>query len=190
MVAAVQALVLVLLAGNLLITAGLVRKLRALLTDGRFQAAPHMSPQAGFKVILPGDDNWPNTALEMVNGVAVVVFAIPACTGCVDIRQEIADRPLTGSLLYVIADGSNVGNEAARQYLASTWTDAAATFVAPGPVADLTSFDRTSAFPTIVIMSDGVVLASGYRFRDVEPVLDRVTEGHLSSPRTVRPDAG
>ena len=94
---------------------------------------------------------------------------MPGCPGCDRLHHDLDDAGDLPVRLYVIGDPSFEDNEA---YLA-TWTGAH-TLVAPVPAVRLESFDRPDAFPTVVLLEDGVVRAAGYRLSNVGPALETV----------------
>lgn len=159
---AVAVVLLVLVLVDLALTAGIIRRLRGDATP----FAPRTNPRPGFRVSLHEDgQDWPSGAAEMVSGRALVAFVMKDCPGCERLRRQIE---LAGPLpvpLYVVGDPSAGAVQQLSDYLAS-WP-ARAWLIAPQPIDLLDSFGRPESYPTLVLLDDGVVRASGHRMDDV-----------------------
>ena len=165
-VAALLVLVSVLLAGNLALSAGIIRRLRAGAADGG--RPDQRLPALGSTIDLGRDGApWPEAAGQLTRDVAVAALVMPGCPGCDKLHHELDDAGGLPVPLYVIGDPTF--GEENDAYLAS-WAGAS-TLVAPVPSDRMASFDRPDSFPTVVLLEDGVVRAAGYRLSDVTPAM-------------------
>jgi hypothetical protein len=165
-VAALLVLVAVLLAVNLALSAGIIRRLRA--GESAHGLPDQRLPAVGNTMDLDRDGApWPESAGGMTRDVAVAALVMPGCPGCDRLHHELDDAGGLPVPLYVIGDPAF--GEENDAYLAS-WTGAR-TLIAPVSSADLVSFDRPDAFPTVVLLEDGAVRAAGHRLSDVAPAL-------------------
>ncbi len=168
-VAALLVLVSVLLAVNLALSAGIIRRLRAGESAGGLP--DQRLPAVGSTIDLDRDGaRWPEPAGRMTRDIAVAALVMPGCPGCDQLHRELDDAGGLPVPLYVIGDPTF--GEENDAYLAS-WVGAR-TLVAPVPSGSMASFDRPDSFPTVVLLEDGVVRAAGYRLSDVTPALTAV----------------
>jgi hypothetical protein len=159
---AIGVVLLVLVLVDLALTAGIIRRLRGDATP----LAPGTNPRPGFRVSLERDsEEWPSGAADMMSDWALVAFVMKDCPGCERLRRQI---DLAGPLpvpLYAVGDPSSGAAEQLSDYLAS-WP-ARTRLIAPQPIDLLDSFGRPDTYPTLVLLDDGVVRASGHRMNDV-----------------------
>jgi hypothetical protein len=159
---AVGVLLLVLLLVDLALTAGIIRRLRG----DAIPLGPRTNPRRGFRVSLERDGGeWPSRAAEMVSGQALVAFVMKDCPGCERLRQQIELAEPLPVPFYVVGDPTAGASEELNDYLASWPADAQ--LIAPQPIDLLDSFGRPDTYPTLVLLSEGVVRASGHRMDDV-----------------------
>lgn len=150
---------------DLALTAGIIRRLRTMrghaVTEG-----PATNPRPGHQVDLTEDsDPWPVEAAPMLTGQALVAFVVPGCLGCGRLQRELEAFGALPVPLYLITDPF-FDQTGGPEYLA-TWTGPAGRLVAPKSLDVLDSFGRPTEFPTVVLLQDGLVLASGHRLDDV-----------------------
>ena len=158
--AAVGVLLLVLVLVDLALTVGIIRRLRGDATP----LAPRANPPRGFRVSLEKDE-WPSRAADIVSGRALVAFVMKDCPGCERLRRQIDQAGPLPVPFYVIGDPITGAPEDLTDYLASWRADTR--LIAPRPVDLLDSFGRPDTYPTLVLLRDGVVLASGHRLADI-----------------------
>ena len=166
---AVGVLLLVLVLVDLALTVGIIRRLRGTATP----TAPRVNPPRGFRVRLELDE-WPGPAAGMVSGGALVAFVMKDCPGCERLRRHLDEAGPLPVPLYVIGDPITGTPADLTDYLASWPADTR--LIAPRPVDLLDSFGRPDTYPTLVLLRDGVVLASGHRLADIaEPLAELET---------------
>jgi hypothetical protein len=150
---ALGAIVLILVVINLVLTAGIVRRLRR-------EAAPvdpNEAPPAGLRVDLSRDaEPWSAQATGMLTGVSLVALVVDGCSACENLHGELdaADMP---THLYVISDPAS---DPAGEYLA-TWHE-------------LESFAHPKAYPAVLVLDDGLIVASGHSLAAVSEELSRL----------------
>ena len=158
-------LLVVLVVIDLALTAGIIRRLR---TNGTPAVPPNEAPRVGLRVDLARDAQaWPAQASGMLDGITLAAFVVPGCVGCERLRREI-EAAVVLVPFYVIGDPLADGND---EYLAS-WTAAQFHLLAPVPVHELDSFERPITYPSLMLLRDGVVVASGHRLADVSDAMD------------------
>jgi hypothetical protein len=159
-------LLLVLVVIDLALTAGIIRRLRL---DGTPAVPSNEAPRVGLRVDLARDGQaWPVQARGMLEGIALAAFVVPGCIGCERLRRDV-DAAAMPVPFYVIGDPLADGND---EYLPS-WTAAQFQLLAPVPVHELDSFERPVTYPSLMLLRDGVVVASGHRLADVSDAMER-----------------
>ncbi|MEP6697914.1 MAG: hypothetical protein ABJA34_13705 [Pseudonocardiales bacterium] len=157
---AIGVLVLVLVLIDLALTIGIIRKLRTSAAASRQDSAPRV----GLRVDLTKDAKpWPAEVLGMMSGISLAVFVLPGCPGCDQLRDELQTAGGLDVPMYLIGDPLAEGND---EYF-GTWPAADVRVLAPVPVHDLNSFEHPDTFPSIALLQDGVVVASGHKLADV-----------------------
>lgn len=165
--AAVLGLLSIIVVCNLTLTVGIVRHLRGRNVSG----AASFRPAPGFSVDLERDAPWPSQAANMLSGDALVIFSLPGCSGCDRARRDLAARTPDGVDVYLVLDRP-LSEDEWREYVAS-WPGNPCALLAPHSIDTLNSFDRPLEFPTVVLMRDGAVVASGNSLADVDRLLPR-----------------
>jgi hypothetical protein len=116
-------------------------------------------------------DEWPSPAADMVSGGALVAFVMKDCPGCERLRRHLDEAGPLAVPRYVIGDPITGTPEDLTDYLAGWPADTR--LIAPRSVDLLDSFGRPDTYPTLVLLRDGVVMASGHRLADVaEPLAE------------------
>lgn len=162
---AIGVLVLVLVVIDLGLTVGIIRRLR---TSAIKSTAEESAPRVGLRVDLTTDAKpWPAEAHAMVSGLSLAVFVIPECPGCERLQREIEAAGGIDVPMYLIGDPLVDGN---AEYL-SSWTAADVRVIAPVPVHELESFEHPDTLPSIALLSDAVIVASGHRLADVSTTM-------------------
>lgn len=168
---AIGILVLVLVVIDLVLTIGIIRRLRA---SGVDSTANESVPRVGLRVDLTKDaERWPADALGLVSGVSLAVLVLPGCPGCDRLHREIDAAGAVEVPLYLIGDPQA---DDSAEYLAS-WQVADVRIIAPVPLHELDSFERPDAFPAIMLLHDGVVVAGGYQLADVAQAIRDLLPG-------------
>jgi hypothetical protein len=183
---ALDILVLVLLALNLALSLGIVRRMRLSADPDRVHGG-HSShaptrPPAGFTVDLSLDEHgWDDpAAAEVVRGSVLAAFVAPGCLGCERLHHELEDYGPLPVPLYVIMDPFMHRTSMGHSYL-QTWDQAQARLVAPTPLDILESFGKPDEFPTLVLLRDGLVVASGHRLHEVSRQFGSIPADALGS---------
>jgi hypothetical protein len=165
---AIETLVLLVLVIDLLLTAGIIRRLRAGGADASHEHGRSTLPEVGLQVDLARDGvSWPASAVQMLTGSALVAFVTPGCLACERLHREW-DAANSKIPLHVLIDPFEDETELGQGYL-RTWSTATSRTVAPAPLDVLDSFGRPEEFPTVLLLQDGRVVASGFKLRDVLP---------------------
>src|SRR5882757_5536027 len=166
--AAISALLAVIVAINLLITAGIVRRLRTL--GAVSPALAEYRPSPGFSVDLKRELGWPDEARELLVGDALVIFSLPGCAGCERLRRDLGTSARIVAL-YLILDRPVKNGQ--RDRYAAMWAGTPTVIDAPRTIDLLDSFDRPREFPTVVLLRDGVVVASGNSLAAVDKLIPK-----------------
>lgn len=179
---AIDALVLLVLAIDLLLTAGIIRRLRE-PGSRDIDVRRATSPVPGFTVDIGKDEGrWDPAATAMLTGVALVAFVVPGCIGCERLRQEIDTLTQLPAPLFVVGDPVATASPEGLRYLES-WSAATARLIAPTRLDALVSFDGPNEFPTVLLLDGARVVASGHRLREVLPA---VAQGPTDARSTAR----
>jgi len=162
---AVCILLSVLVAVDLLLTVGILRRLR----DGAdgMPAQPATSPKPGTRIDLSLDRKpWPAEAQRLLSGTALVVLAVPGCSTCERLHRAIDELEYGVPIPFlVLGQGDYDDPETVEAYLA-TW-QGATPLIAPHAFDELDSFGRPASYPVVAVLENGRVTASGHRLREV-----------------------
>ncbi len=173
--AAVAVLLAILLVIDLSLTAGIVVKLRILNTAGGLVSAAAVQPPVGHIVDLSADGvAWPAAAHEMTGGDCIVVLVFSHCPGCQRLHHEMDAFGNLPFPLFVIGDPFTDAPQEVDRYLA-TWRGAIPV-PAPASLFTLKSMGEPNEMPTIMLLRDGLVVASGHNLRDVSEAMFRVND--------------
>lgn len=160
---AVCILLSVLVAVDLLLTVGILRRLRD-GADGA-PARPVATPARGHRIELGLDRKpWPVEAERLLGGTALVAMVELGCSTCERLHRAIGELDYGVPIPFVVL-GEPDDLESTTAYLA-TW-HGATPIVAPHPFDELDSFGRPDTYPVIMVVEDGRVTASGHRLHDV-----------------------
>jgi len=161
---AVAIVLAVLVAIDLLLTVGIVRRLRD--GEGLGTGKPVVQPARGHRIDLSRDAKaWPDGAAQLLTGTALVAMVVPGCSTCERLHRAIDElKPLPVPFV-VIGQPEFDGLEVTQAYL-SGWHDAIP-LLAPLPYEDLESFGRPGAYPVVMMVENGKVTASGNRLHEV-----------------------
>ncbi|MDQ2838448.1 MAG: hypothetical protein M3Y42_09470 [Actinomycetota bacterium] len=171
---AVGILLSVLIALDLLLTVGILRRLRN-GADG-VPTKPTAVPVQGHRIDLSLDGlPWPDGAAAALAGTALVAMVVPGCSTCERLHRAI-DELDYGVPIPFIALGQTEPEDAAvtAGYLAS-W-QGATPIVAPRAFDELDSFGRPDRYPVIMVVENGRVAASGYRLHEVTAAMYRAAD--------------
>jgi hypothetical protein len=162
---AVCILLSVLVAVDLLLTVGILRRLRN-GADGT-SGPPAASPRPGHRIDLSLDRKpWPAGAAELLGGTALVVLVVPGCSTCERLHQAIDELEDGVPIPFVALGQSDYEDvETVTRYLAG-W-HGATPLIAPHAFDELDSFERPASYPVVVVLENGRVKASGHRLREV-----------------------
>lgn len=160
---AVCVLLSVLVAVDLLLTVGILRRLRD-GADGT-PTRPVARPARGHRIDLSLDRQpWPAEADRMLNGTALVAMVEVGCSTCERLHRAIGELDYGVPIPFMVL-GEPDDLESTTAYLA-TW-QGATPVVAPHAFDELDSFDRPDTYPVIMVIENGRVTASGHRLHDV-----------------------
>lgn len=168
---AVCILLAVLVAVDLLLTIGILRRLRNGASLGP-SGEPPAKPLRGHQVepwIDPAE--WDQLAASAVTGTAVLVLAVPGCSSCERLKREIAAQGELPLPLYVM--GQPVDDPAQTAEYLGSWPRATA-LMAPLGYDEMDSLQRPEVYPTIVVLEGGRVAASGHRLNTVVAAIHEV----------------
>ena len=168
--AALCVLVSVLVAVDLLLTVGILRKLRDGASLG-LPPEPPAKPRRGHRIDPRRDPvEWDETAAAAVTGTAVLVLTVPGCSACERLKREITAHGELPLAMYVM--GQPVDDPVrTADYLAS-WQ--ATAVMAPMGYDELESLERPEVYPVIAVLENGRVVASGHRFNAVSAAIYEV----------------
>ena len=162
---AVCILLSVLVAVDLLLTVGILRRLRN-GADGA-PARPVATPAAGHRIDLSLDrDPWPDEAQSLLGGTALVAMVVLGCSTCERLHRAIDELDYGVPIPFVVlGQAEPEEREATAAYLA-TWRGATP-LIAPRAFDELDSLGRPDTYPVIMVIENGRVTASGHRLHDV-----------------------
>jgi hypothetical protein len=145
---------------NLLLLFAVLRRLRE-IEDRGAPAPAEVAPAAGIRVRPWSVTLTDGAAMSDVDlgPDAVVLFLTPGCGPCGRLVRQVADDPaaLGGAALAVVvgdAPGDRTYADVLPQNLPLAYADEGAPIVA--------AFGGVDAFPTVVVVRDGIVRASGH----------------------------
>jgi hypothetical protein len=171
---AVCILLSVLVAVDLLLTVGILRRLRN-GADGA-PTPPATPPRPGSRIDLSLDRKpWPAEAERLLGGTALVVMVVPGCSTCERLHRAIDDLEYGVPIPYVVLGQSEYDDaEAVVAYLAG-WRGATP-LIAPHAFDELESFGRPTSYPVVAVLENGRVTASGHRLREVTAAMYRAAD--------------
>lgn len=161
---AAVSIIAVLAAFNLLLTFGLIRRLRLMGSTGVGKPAlPALGALVG-SFATSTLDGATVSERDLLSGPAVVGFFEAECQPCADLKREILDRGAPASLLAFVEGSAQ--DQATLAFARDLATFARVAVVEPSS-SPARAFGVT-AFPTLMRLHDGVVVAAGHRLGDVE----------------------
>jgi hypothetical protein len=162
---AVCILLAVLVAVDLLLTVGILRRLRN-GADGT-PAQPATSPKPGSRIDLSLDrEPWPAEAARLLEGTALVVLVVPGCSTCDRLHRAIDELEYGVPIPFVALGQADYEDaESVAAYLAG-W-HGATPLIAPHAFDELDSFGRPASYPVVAVLENGRVTASGHRLHEV-----------------------
>lgn len=171
---AVCILLSVLVAVDLLLTVGILRRLRN-GADGT-SSQPVTSPAPGHRIELGLDRKpWPAEAERLLSGTALVVLVVPGCSTCDRLHRAIDELDYGVPIPYVVVGQADYEDaETVSAYLA-TWSGATP-LLAPHAFDELDSFGRPASYPVVLVLENGRVTASGHRLREVTAAMYRAAD--------------
>lgn len=165
MLTAVCILLSALVAVDLLLTVGILRRLRN-GADG-MSAQPVTSPAPGHRIDLSLDRNpWPADAERLLAGTALVALVLPGCSTCERLHRAIDELEDGVPIPFVVLGQSDYEDDAAVSAYLAGW-HGATPLIAPHAFDDLDSFGRPASYPILIVIENGRVTASGHRLREV-----------------------
>lgn len=162
---AVCILLSVLVAVDLLLTVGILRRLR----NGADATAgpPAIQPAVGHRIDLGLDRQpWPAEAEQVLGGTALVALVLTGCSTCERLHRAVDE--LEGGVpipFVVLSQPEPHDPDSVTAYLAG-W-QGATPIVAPEAFDDLDSFGRPDSYPVVLVIENGRVTASGHRLHEV-----------------------
>ena len=172
---AVCILLAVLVAVDLLLTVGILRRLRD-GADGT-AARPVSTPARGHRIDLSLDRQaaWPAEAQSLLGGTALVAMVVLGCSTCERLHRAIDDLDYGVPIPFVVLGQPEPEDaEATAAYLA-TW-HGATPIMAPRAFDELDSFGRPDTYPVIMVVENGRVTASGHRLHDVSAAMYKAAD--------------
>jgi len=172
---AIELLLSVLVAIDLILTVGIVRRLRAVGGQLGPLRPPPTDPQVGHHVDLLRDPAaWPAEAASMTEGLVLAAFVYPDCSGCDRLHRQVDAFGELPVPFFLLGDPFANDRDEVLDYL-GTWPQARPILV-PSTFDTLVSFARPSVTPTMVLLHDGVVLATGNHLDDVAAPMQRMLD--------------
>jgi len=179
---AVCILLAVLVAVDLLLTVGILRRLRngADATPAR----PVATPAPGHRIDLSRDRQpWPDGAEALLGGTALVAMVVLGCSTCERLHRAIDELDYGVPIPFlVLGQAEPEEAEATAAYLA-TW-HGATPIIAPRAFDELDSFGRPDTYPVILVIEDGLVTASGFRLHEVTAAMYKAADRLDAAPRS------
>src|SRR5438445_3283170 len=144
---------------QMLITFGLVRRLRAVEADGGVRPSTDRFPQSGMRIPhfeVDDTDGDPITDRDFASGPALVAVVSPACEPCERVKTQLLNDPPRESFFAFVNGAATTSNDA---------SNIARTLGAMGRAAVFENGDVMAArgvqlFPTLLMLHDGVVVAA------------------------------
>ncbi|HEX8082378.1 MAG TPA: hypothetical protein VF557_19380 [Jatrophihabitans sp.] len=179
---AVCILLSVLVAIDLLLTVGILRRLRD-GADGA-PARPVATPARGHRIELGLDRQpWPTEAERLLNGTALVAMVVLGCSTCERLHRAIDELDYGVPIPFLVLGEFDPDDpEGTTAYLA-TW-QGATPVVAPHAFDELDSFGRPDVYPVIMVVENGRVTASGHRLHDVTAAMYEAADRLDAASRT------
>lgn len=161
---------------NLLVTLGLVRRIRTF--EERGLAAGSSLPTAGtpipkFEVPIVGGGLMTDGHLRTSEMILAMFFA-PGCVACDRVKAEISDSPPTEPI-YAFVTPVPHSDDLQVQQLAESIQEWAEQVGIAESESDLVLRLPIQAFPTILAVQEGVVLAAGYDMEHLRSTLAAVS---------------
>ena len=164
---AVCILLSVLVAVDLLLTIGIVRRLKAGAALGG-SGEPPAKPRAGHRIDPRMDPiEWDPAAAAAVTGTGVLILAVTQCAACERLKRELAAHGELPLPIYV--RGEAVDDPAHRAEHLASWPQATPV-MAPRGYDELDSLERPTVYPVIAVLENGRVVSSGHRLNAVVAV--------------------
>jgi len=171
---AVCILLALLVAIDLLLTVGILRRLRNGVDGAPPQ--PVTSPAPGHRIDLRLDRKpWAAEAERLLNGTALVALVVPGCSTCERLHRAIDELDDGVPIPFVVLGQSDYEDAAEVSAYLANW-HGATPIVAPHAFEDLDSFGRPASYPVVVVLENGRVKASGHRLRDVTAAMYRAAD--------------
>jgi hypothetical protein len=179
---AVCILLAVLVAVDLLLTVGILQRLRN-GADGT-PARPLATPARGHRIDLGLDrKSWPPEAQSLLGGTALVALVVLGCSTCERLHRTINELDYGVPIPFVVlGQAEPEDREATAAYLAS-W-HGATPLIAPHAFDELDSFGRPDNYPVILVVENGQVTASGHRLHDVTAAMYKAADRLDALPRS------
>lgn len=165
--AAITAVVIALsiaVAANFVLLLAIVRRLRLQRPAPPAIELPRIGMQAPGFAAEDADGQWIDDSFYSHYGEAVVAFLSDDCVPCQHVRAELARDPLQGPVLAFVhtRDGGPQQSEFAADLAR---TGARTVLLEPG--SDIPKRFSVAAFPTLLRLRDGIVVASSIKLADV-----------------------
>jgi hypothetical protein len=162
---AVCVLLAVLVAVDLLLTVGILRRLRNGANGAPVR--PLTTPARGHRIELGLDAQpWPAEAEQLLGGTALVAMVVLGCSTCERLHRAIDELDYGVPIPFVVLGQSEPEDLAATVGYLATW-HGATPIIAPRAFDELDSFGRPDTYPVILVVENGRVIASGHRLHDV-----------------------
>jgi hypothetical protein len=178
---AVCILLAVLVAVDLLLTVGVLRRLRNGASGA--PARPVATPAPGHRIDLSLDRQaWPAEAESLLGGTALVAMVVLGCSTCERLHRAIDELDYGVPIPFVVlGQAEPEETEATAAYLAG-W-QGATPLIAPRAFDELDSFGRPDTYPVILVLENGRVTASGYRLHEVTAAMYKAADRLDALPR-------
>ena len=180
---AVCVLLAVLVAVDLLLTVGILRRLRN-GADGA-PARPAVTPPAGHRIDLSLDRQpWPAEAERLLGGTALVAMVVLGCSTCERLHRAIDQLDYGVPIPFVVLGQSEPEDREATTAYLGGW-QGATPLLAPHAFDELDSFGRPDTYPVLLVLENGRVMASGHRLHDVTAAMYEAADrlNAVSRPR-------
>jgi hypothetical protein len=162
---AVCILLSVLVAVDLLLTIGIVRRLKAGASLGGGAGEPPARPRPGHRIDPRVDSvEWDEATAAAITGTGVLILAVSHCSACERLKRELAAHGRLPLPVYVMGDP--VDDPAGTAEHLASWPQAAPVR-APRGYDELDSLERPTVYPVIAVLENGRVVSSGHRLSAV-----------------------